>query len=139
MLIGCTFDRAQDVVAWHRHPLAGGIVECVECIPAPAGQRDDVWIIARYTINGVTRRYIAYLADETDAQEDWVYADMASTYSGAAATTISGLGYLENKTVWVLRDGARHPNCTVSGGEITLQLAGSVVILACRAGRFWKP
>lgn len=126
-LVGLTFDRAQDVVAWHQHPMTGATVECVECIPAPDGGRDDLWIIARYTINGVTKRYIAYLADETDVQEDWCYSDMAATYSGAATTTISGLDYLEGEEVWVLRDGARHPNRTVTAGAITLQLAGSVV------------
>jgi hypothetical protein len=130
VLIGCTFTREQDVVAWHRHPLLGGIVECVESIPAPDGSRDDLWLIVRYTINGTTKRYVAYLGeednDDTD-QADWVYSDMAATYSGAPATTISGLGYLEGKEVWVLTDGARHPNRTVAGGQITLQLASSVV------------
>lgn len=130
VLIGCTFNREQDVVAWHRHPLEGGVVECVECIPAPDGSRDDLWLIVRYTINGVTKRYVAYLGEEDNeetAQEDWIYSDMAATYNGVPATTISGLGYLEGKEVWVLTDGARHPNRTVSGGQITLQLASSVV------------
>lgn len=126
-LVGLTFDRAQDVVAWHEHPMSGAVVECVETIPAPDGGRDDLWIIARYTIDGVTRRYIAYLADETDTQEDWRYSDMCATYDGAPTTTISGLGYLEGEEVWILRDGARHPNRTVIGGAIELQIAGSKV------------
>ncbi|MGL4647762.1 MAG: hypothetical protein ACRC1H_00030, partial [Caldilineaceae bacterium] len=42
VLIGMTFDRVQDVVAWHRHPFEGGIVECVESIPSPDGSRDDL-------------------------------------------------------------------------------------------------
>ena len=130
LLIGLTFDREQDVVAWHRHPMTGAEVESVECIPAPDGSRDDLWIIAKYTINGATKRYIAYLAQEDDentAQADWLYSDMCATYDGAPTTTITGLDYLEGEEVWVLRDGARHPNRTVTGGEIELQLAGSVV------------
>lgn len=126
VLVGMTFDRAQDVVAWHRHPMAG-VVECVESIPAPDGGRDDLWIIARYTIDGTTKRYIAYLSDETDTQVDWCYSDMAATYDGVATTTITGLDYLEGEEVWILRDGARHPNRTVAAGQITLQFAGSVV------------
>lgn len=129
VLVGLTFDREQDVVAWHRHPFSDGIVESVESIPAPDGSRDDVWVIVRYTINGVTRRYQAYLADETDTQADWCFSDMAAVYSGAAATTISGLGYLEGKTVWVLTDGALHPNRVVSGGAITLQAAATKVVV----------
>lgn len=130
LLIGLTLDREQDVVAWHRHPLSGGLAECVECIPSPDGGQDDLWAIVRYTINGATKRYIAHLAaadDEDTDQADWKYADMLATYSGAAATTITGLGYIEAKEVWVLVDGARHPNRTVSGGQITLQIAGTKV------------
>lgn len=130
MMIGLTLDREQDVVSWHRHPFEGGAVECVECIPSPDGARDDLWLIVRYTIDGTTRRYVAHLADpdeEDTEQNTWQYADMMATYNGAPATTISGLDYLEGKTVWVLVDGARHPNRTVTGGQITLQLPGSVV------------
>lgn len=129
LLVGLTIDREQDVVAWHRHPFSGGTVECAECIPAPDGSHDDLWLQVKYTIDGATKRYIAHMAtwdDDTD-QEDWVYSDMAATYSGAAATTISGLDYLEGEEVWVLVNGARHPNRTVSGGEIELQEAGTVV------------
>lgn len=129
-LVSLTYNREQDVVAWHRHPMPGAIVECLECIPAPGGERDDLWTIARYTINGVTRRYIAYLADEDTADmapADWVYSDMAATYRGGATQTITGLDYLEGQLVWVLVDGTRHPDRTVVGGSITLQVAGSVV------------
>lgn len=135
VLIGCTFSREQDVVAWHRHPMSG-VVECVETIPSPDGSKDDLWIIARFTINGNTKRYIAYLADETDTQEDWIYSDMAATYDGAPTTTISGLDYLEGEEVWVLCDGARHPNRTVSSGAITLQLAGSKVQVGLPSNAF---
>ena len=130
VLAAMTFDRDQDVVAWHRHTFDGGLAECVESIPSPDGARDDLWVIVKYTIGGATRRYIAYLeaeAQEGDTQSGWAYSDMMLTYSGAAATTITGLDHLEGEEVWVLRDGARHPNCTVSGGSITLQIASEVV------------
>jgi hypothetical protein len=129
-LVGLTYNREQDVIAWHRHPLPGGAVECLECIPAPGGERDDLWTIVRYTINGVTRRFVAYLADEDNEEmdpSDWVYSDMALTYRGAATTAISGLNHLEGQLVWVLVDGTRHPDRTVTAGAITLQTAGSVV------------
>lgn len=40
-------------------------------------------------------------------------------------TTISGLGYLEGQVVDVLADGASHPQRTVSGGAISLQVGAS--------------
>lgn len=130
LMVGMTMDREQDVIAWHRHPFEGGAVECVECIPSPSTGRDDLWLIVRYTINGSTKRYIAYLADpdeEDTLQADWKYADMLATYSGASASTITGLSYLEGKEVWVLVNGAAHPNRTVSGGQITLSWPGTKV------------
>ena len=132
LLVGLTLDREQDVVAWHRHPFDGGAVECVECIPSPDGGIDDLWLIVRYIVNGQTKRYIAHMS-EADAegkdQADWQYSDMALTYTGAPATIISGLDHLEGKTVWVLVDGARHPDRTVSSGQITLQIAGEKVFV----------
>lgn len=129
VMVALTFNREQDVVAWHRHP-TDGAVETVETTPSPDGSRDDLWLISRHTINGVTKRYVAHLEEEADAltaQEDWFYVDQGLTYDGAPASTISGLDHLEGKSVWVLADGAVHPNRTVSGGAITLQQAASVV------------
>ena len=127
MLLGFTFNKEQDVIGWHRHPLGGGgLVESVCCVAAPTGDRDELWIITRRTINGVTRRFIEYLdAGYADgvAQEDAFYVDCGATYSGAAISTITGLGYLEGQTVQVLADGAAHPDRVVTGGAITLQRA----------------
>lgn len=147
VLAGLTLIREQDVIAWHRHPFPGGIVEAVASIPSPDGSRDDLWVMVRYVIAGVTRRYIAYLADpdttgaETEGLDpsQWIYSDMAATYSGAATTTISGLGYLEGQTVWVLVDGARHADRVVSGGSITLNVAGSVVTVGLPSPGFLQP
>jgi len=129
-MVGLSFNRDQDVVAWFRRNIAGGVIECVESLPSPDGARDDIWIIVRLTVNGATKRYVCHLEDHAEAdtaQADWFYVDVGSTYSGAATTTISGLGFLEGKTVDVLADGARHPQRTVTGGQITLQVAASKV------------
>lgn len=141
--LSCTFSREQQVLAWARHPLAGGIVECMAVIPAPDGSRDDLWAIVRYTIAGITKRYVMVLGVEDDEtgsvdQVDWCYSDALTTYSGAPATVITGLDYLEGQEVWVLRDGAAHPNRTVSGGQIQLDRAGSKVQigLPCEATLF---
>lgn len=136
VLLGFTFNKEQDVIGWHRHILGGSfgsgdaVVESVCVIPAPDRARDELWMIVKRTINGSTKRFVEYLSREYqqgDAQADAFYVDAGSTYSGAAATTISGLSYLEGQTVQVLADGAAHPDRTVSSGQITLQLAASKV------------
>lgn len=124
-----TFAREQDVVAWHRHTISGAEVETVECIPSPDGGRDDLWVIAKLTVDGATKRYVGYLADHDENQEDWKYSDFCASYTGVATTTITGLDYLEGLEVWVLTNGARHPNRTVSGGSITLQVSSTKVVV----------
>ena len=70
-----------------------------------------------------------------DAQADAFYVDCGLTYSGAAATTISGLGHLEGQTVQVMADGAAHPDCVVTSGAITLSRSATKaqIGLACPA------
>lgn len=131
LLVGFTFNREQDVLGWHRHPVGGnGIVECMETIPNPQGTQDDLWMIVRRTIDGQTKRYIEYLetdfTDET-AIEDAFFVDSGLTYDGSPTSSISGLSHLEGEEVAVLVDGAAHPNVTVDSGSITLQRPGSVI------------
>jgi hypothetical protein len=126
LLLGFTYNREQDVLGWHRHPVGGnGIVECLEHIPNPNGTQDDVWMIVRRTINGQTKRYIEYI--ETDFTEENTltqafFVDSGLSYNGAATSTLSGLGHLEGQTVQVLVNGATHPDRVVTSGAISLQV-----------------
>jgi hypothetical protein len=141
VLIGYTFDRADNVTGWHRQPLGGtragtAICECVSSIPAPDGTRDEVWAIVKRTVNGATVRSVEYMEKDFetgDAQNTMCYVDMSGTYTGAPTTTIA-IPWLIGETVSVLRDGGGHPDCVVDAtGHIALQSAGSVVQvgLAC--------
>lgn len=53
-LIGMTYDREQNIYAWHQHELAGvdAKVEAVQVIGSPAGDVDDVWIVVSRTVQG---------------------------------------------------------------------------------------
>ena len=65
-LVCMTYSREQYPDAphggWHKHPIGGnGFVESISVIPAPDLLRDELWAIIRYTVNGVTKRYICYM------------------------------------------------------------------------------
>jgi len=98
------------------------IAESVSVIPTD-DKEYQTWVIVKRTVNGTTKRYVEYLNeldfDETD-NTSFNFLDSALSYSGAAATTISGLSHLEGQVVSILADGATHPNKTVSSGAITL-------------------
>lgn len=53
-LIGMTYDREQNIYAWHQHELAGvdAKVEAVQVIGSPAGDVDDVWVVVSRTVQG---------------------------------------------------------------------------------------
>ncbi len=125
-LIGFTWNNEQNVRGWHRHPIGGGgVVESIAVMPAAEGDRSELWAIVRRQINGAVKRYVEYMERpyrEGDTQASQFYVDSGLTYSGAPTTTISGLDHLEGAEVSVLLNGAPHPNVTVAGGSVTLQL-----------------
>ena len=126
VLLGMTYERAQDVIGWHRHIIGGtnAVVESIAVIPSEDGDRDDLWAVIKRTVNGATKRYIEFLtpglvegAADTD---DATFLDSMLTYNGGGVSTLSGLDHLEGEIVSILADGAVHPDKTVSSGAITL-------------------
>ena len=115
VLLGLTYQRDQQVVAWHQHPVGGTNteVESIASIPSVSGGSDELWLSVKRTVNGSTVRYIEYI-------DDTIFVDSGLSYSGVAATTLSGLGHLEGETVSIVGDGAVFPNAVVSGGSVTL-------------------
>lgn len=131
LLLGFTWNNEEQVKGWHRHLIGGaGAVESVAAIPRPDNTGDQVWMVVRRTIGGQTRRYVEFMENPWErgqAQADAFYVDSGLTYSGAPATTISGLTHLEGLTVDVLADGAPHPQRVVTSGAITLLRPASKV------------
>lgn len=131
LLLGFTWNNEEQVKGWHRHLIGGsGAVESVAVIPRPDNTGDQVWVSVRRTIGGQTRRFVEIMENPWEsgqAQADAFYVDSGLTYSGAPATTISGLTHLEGQVVDVLTDGAPHPQRTVTSGAITLQRPASKV------------
>lgn len=130
-LIGCTYMRDQRVVAWHRHTMGGGGAVRSAAVISNA-TANELWVVVARTIDGATVHYIERLDPEfygeSEAEKaDAFFVDSGITYDGAPATVITGLSHLEGETVQVLADGATHPDAVVSGGQITLQAAASVV------------
>lgn len=117
-LLTFTYLRKQEVAAWSRQ-VTQGAFGSVAVIPG-TDATSEIWAVVRRTINGATRRYV-------EVFDPTLQTDAALTYNGAPATTISGLGHLENMLVDIVADGAVHAPRTVSGGAITLDVAASHV------------
>ena len=87
-LVGMTYLREQQVVAWHRHKIAGsfsttathGVVESLAVIPGTG--EDETWMIVKRTINSVTRRYVEFIESQFDVDESMVKSDAFFVDSG---------------------------------------------------------
>lgn len=113
-LVGFSYKRSYDTVAWHYHP-TDGIIESISVIPnATTGEDGLSAIINRGTLL-VPKRYIEYLDPDLNT-------DSALTYSGLPVTSVSGLDHLIGKTVDIVGDGAVYPSKVVdAGGNVALE------------------
>jgi hypothetical protein len=93
-LAGLTYQREQQVVAWHRHIFGGsfgtGDSVCETVATIPTNDKEyQTWVIVKRTIDGVTRRYVEYI-NEFDFNEDdnteFNFLDSQLIYSGATTT-----------------------------------------------------
>lgn len=142
VFVGMTYERTQDVVAWHRHELGGTsnaagtaipVVESMAVVPAPDATRDEAYSVVKRYINGGVKRTIEYASkiwEQEDEQEDAFYVDCGVTVlNSPASATVKGLFPWEGQTLGCYVDGAKHIDVTVSNGKVTLERTGSVVTL----------
>lgn len=96
-LLGLTYLKEHEVLAWHRHDFEGGLVKSVEVIPGAT--EDRLYLIVERTINGVTKKYVEILTTpQIDDIEDVIRMDSAITIDGTndTATTMT----LSGGTTW---------------------------------------
>lgn len=96
-LVALTYQRDQQVVAWHRHIFGGAfgtgnaVCESVAVIPTDLDEY-EVYVIIKRTINGATKRYVEVLNTfdftETD-NTSFNYLDSQLNYDGVS-TTLNG-------------------------------------------------
>ena len=129
-LVGLSYEKDQQVLAWHRHTVAGSDVVVDDFGVIPGADGDELWLIVERSIDGVDKMYLEIMTTQnigdTD-KADFTLLDCHLSYDGAATTTITGLWHLEGETVQVLADGAVQDDVTVADGKITLTRSASTV------------
>ncbi|MEJ2416243.1 MAG: hypothetical protein P8Y45_04810 [Exilibacterium sp.] len=132
-------DDAENTLAW-LDVETNGFVEDVYIFPGQAGEAEDiVYHTVKRTINGSTVRYREKWAFEENAEGGTSnkIADSFLYYSGAATTTITGLGHLEGETVIVWGNGKYLGTKTVSSSQIT-GLSEAVTTACVGLGYTWQ-
>lgn len=92
VLLGMTFVRNQEVIAWHQHTV-GDEVESLTTVPE--GNEDSVYMIVSRTIDGETRKYVEKFSSRLiNDVEDMKFMDAHRTVDGTNTTsttmTLSG-------------------------------------------------
>lgn len=125
VMLSMAYVPEHKVFGWTRHNTQGTF-ESV-CV-VTENNEDVLYAVVRRTLAGGATRVIERMATRHFAeQEDAFYVDCGLTYSGAAATSITGLTHLNGLSVVALADGAVVGPFTVSGGAITLPAAAEKV------------
>lgn len=139
-LLGFTYERDEQVYAWHRHSFGGSFCFPVSAavIPHPLGDQDSTLLLIQRSIDGSARRYVERITGRVPAnniprREDplsWFYADSHVIYSDTSTTTISGLMNWAGETLQVLGPDGYMGEFTVSAtGKITLPTAVTDAII----------
>jgi hypothetical protein len=138
---GYTHQPNQEVRGMHRHRLGGSVsganwavVESAAVTPGQDGN-DDLWLIVKRTIGGVTRRYIEIKTTpfEYGAIADAFEVDCGLSYSGLAVSTVGGAMHLAGQSIDVLADGKVYRGLIVSGGG-TVTLPGGATAAKWQLG-----
>ena len=110
-LVALTYQRDQQVVAWHRHIFGGAfgtgnaVCESVAVIPTDLDEY-EVYVIVKRTINGATKRYVEVLNTfdftETD-NTTFNFLDSQLNYDGVSSTLNGDIS--NSATTVVVADG----------------------------------
>ena len=143
-LIALTYQREQEVVAWHRHIIGGSfgtgnaVCESVAVIPTDDSEY-ELYMIVKRTINGATTRYVEYLHtfnfDQTD-NTSFNYLDSQLDLSKSQTTLTAGINATATTVPVASVSGLSASGKIKIGGEI-ISYAGisSLNLTGCTRGQ----
>ena len=143
-LIALTYQREQEVVAWHRHIIGGvfgtgdAVVESVAVIPTDDSEY-ELYMIVKRTINGATTRYVEYLHtfnfDQTD-NTSFNYLDSQLGLSKSQTTLTAGINATATTVPVASVSGLSSSGKIKIGGEIISYAAiSSLDLTGCTRGQ----
>ena len=149
-LIGLTYDKEQNVMAWHRHTIGGTEVEIesVECVFNDTIQQDQVWFCCRRKLNGQYVRTVEVIDKDFRMEsplEEMYFVDCGIKYNayklskdhedyGLGVKHLKGLNWLAGEKVKITVDGAMHPDKIVNeDGTLDLEYEGKFITVGLYA------
>jgi hypothetical protein len=98
-LLGMVYEPDENIYPWCRIK-TDGLFESVAVI-TKEGEEDQVWVIVKRTIGGVTKRYIEYFKphDFFNVYKDSFFVDSGLTWEGDAAVEVTAISQAAQCTV----------------------------------------
>jgi photosystem II stability/assembly factor-like uncharacterized protein len=126
-LIGLTYQRKNDVLAWHQHQLGGTnpVIEDIVVTKDVASRQDQLWLLVKRTIGGATQQFVEYMPYAWNYGFGDVLADFSGVDAGVFDTipgggvTITGLNHLNGEVVDIRADTTVYTK-TVTTNAITV-------------------
>lgn len=143
VLLGLTYMRDNEVVAWHRH-VTQGEVESV-CV-IPGDDRDEVWVSVKRTINGSTKRFVELLEAEfdpagvasgEDETVDAFFLDAGLTYNNPITMTAASTSSHVKVTCSGTHSLSAGDRVQIVGVEGMTELNGNEYKVASSPGTAW--
>ena len=120
-LFAATYERAYDVIGWHRHPTQGHVYSIT--VTSLLGA-DTEWVLIDREIDGVEG---TLFLEKMDPDQ---FADSHTAFTNDTPTDQVSVPWLPNTEVIILADGATHPKITLDGnGDGTLARDATNVII----------
>jgi hypothetical protein len=124
-LIGCTYDRPNSLIGWHKHNFPGAVVKSVAALRFIGN--DMVWLALRYEVESVLEMHICIMSlpgPEPIYTDDSIRAESPTKF-----TVITGLDHLEGYEVQIIGDGSVQASRVVTGGQVTAALPCNVFVV----------
>lgn len=135
-LTAMIYDAGEEVLGWAGLPVADGFVEAMAVTPDPTGAIDQVTLVVRRVVNGVTVRMVeeqaAIYGILTGDEPIWSACHLfaAKAFNPGAATTDFAVPHLVGQPVHAWTDAGEFGPITVpAGGTVTLPAAVSHAVI----------
>lgn len=121
-LVGMTHNKAQQVVAFHRHKTKGKIVSSAS---RDSSDKTNTYFAVERTIQGVKKMYIERQSERIDndiTKSEYLDSAVVKEFN-VASQIINGLDHLNGQVVSAVGDGIVYENLTVARGAVSLPKA----------------
>ncbi len=121
VLCGFTYERSQNVTAWHKHTTNGKF----KAIAVTSTNKDDtVYCIVEREINGTNQQFIEVFAPRKHQKEHQHFLDCALRYTGNYTQSVQRLNHLADCQVDCVVDGEHIEKCFVDNKGVLKLPAG---------------